>query len=115
MTKVGAEALTALAASVLYNHRTRVVRLTAQRRLPAMFPEQEFADAGGFMAYGPSVPDSFRHAAVYVDLILNGAKPGDRSVERPTKLELVMNLKTAHALGLTIPPTLLLQADEVSR
>jgi putative ABC transport system substrate-binding protein len=113
MTTAGAEALITLADAVLWNHRTRVVALTTQRRLPAMFPEREFADAGGFMAYGPSVPDSFRRAAVYVDRILKGAKPGDLPVEQPTHFDFVINLKTAQALGLTIPPTLLFQATEV--
>jgi len=113
MTRAGAEALITLADPVLWNHRTRVVELTAQRRLPAMFPEREFADAGGFMAYGPSVPDSFRRAAVYVDRILKGAKPGDLPVEQPTQIDLVINLKTAKALGITMPPTLLMRADEV--
>jgi ABC-type uncharacterized transport system substrate-binding protein len=113
MTTAGAEALITLADAVLWNHRPRVVALTTQRRLPAMFPEREFADAGGFMAYGPSVPDSFRRAAVYVDRILKGAKPGDLPVEQPTSFDFVINLKTAQALGLTIPSTLLFQATEV--
>jgi putative tryptophan/tyrosine transport system substrate-binding protein len=113
MTTEGAEALITLADAVLWNHRTRVVALTAQHRLPAMFPEREFADAGGFMAYGPSVPDSFRRAAVYVDRILKGAKPGDLPVEQPTQFDLVINLKTAQALGITIPPDLLMLADKV--
>ena len=113
MTRAGAEALITLADAVLWNHRTRVVELTAQHRLPAMFPEREFADAGGFMAYGPSVPDSFRRAAVFVDRILKGAKPGDLPVEQPTQFNLVINLKTAKALGITMPPTLLMRADAV--
>jgi ABC-type uncharacterized transport system substrate-binding protein len=113
MTRAGAEALITLADAVLWNHRTRVVELTAQHRLPAMFPEREFADAGGFMAYGPSVPDSFRRAAVYVDRILKGAKPGALPVEQPTQFDLVINLKTAKALGITMPPTLLMRADAV--
>ena len=113
MTTAGAEALITLADAVLWNHRTRVVELTAQHRLPAMFPEREFADAGGFMAYGPSVPESFRRAAGYVDRILKGAKPGDLPVEQPTHFDLVINLKTAQALGLTIPPSILFQANEV--
>ena len=73
----------------------------------------EFADAGGFMAYGPSVPESFRRAAGYVDRILKGAKPAELSVEQPTQFDLVINLKTAQALGITIPPSLLFQATEV--
>ena len=112
-TTAGAEALITLADAVLWNHRARVVALTAQHRLRAMFPEREFADAGGFMAYGPSVPASFHRAATYVDKLLKGAKPADLPVEQPTKFELIINLKTAKALGITIPPSLLVFADEV--
>jgi putative ABC transport system substrate-binding protein len=115
MTTARAEALITLADAVLWNHRARVVALTTQHRLPAMFPEREFADAGGFMAYGPSVPESFRRAASYVDRILKGAKPEELPVEQPTQFDLVINLKTAKALGLTIPPLLLFQATEVIR
>ncbi len=78
-----------------------------------MFPEEEFVEAGGLMAYGPQVPDNFRRAAVYVDKILRGAKPADLPVEESTKYKLAINLKTAKALGLTIPPSLLGRADEV--
>ena len=95
--------------------RTQIVDLAAHRRLPVIFEVREFAEAGGLMAYGPSLPDLWRRAAYYVDRILKGAKPADLPVERPTKFELVINLKTAQALGLTIPPTLLFQADEVIR
>jgi putative ABC transport system substrate-binding protein len=115
MTTAGAEALLTLADAVLWNHRTRVVALTAQSRLPAIFPEREFADAGGFMAYGPSVPESFRRAATYVDRILKGAKPEELPVEQPTQFDFVINLKTAQALSLTMPPPLLFQATEVIR
>ena len=113
MTREGAEACITLADAVLWNHRTRVVALAAQHRLPTMFPEREFADAGGLIAYGPSVPDSFRRAAVYVDRILKGTKPADLPVEQPSKFELLINLKTAKALDLTIPPSILFQADKV--
>jgi putative ABC transport system substrate-binding protein len=98
---------------VFWNHRTRVVALAAQHRLPAVFDAREFAEAGGLMTYGPSVPDSYRRAAVYVDKILKGTKPADLPVEQPVKFELVINLKTAKALGMTMPPSLLLLADEV--
>jgi putative ABC transport system substrate-binding protein len=113
MTREGVEALITLADAVLWNHRTRVVALAGQHHLPAMFDAREFADAGGLMAYGPHVPDSYRRAAVYVDKILKGAQPADLPVERPVKFELVINLKTAKALGITIPPHLLVLADEV--
>ena len=94
-------------------HRDQVVRLAAQTRLPATYGFPEFARAGGFIAYGPSVADQARRAAAYVDKILKGAKPADLPVEQPTKFELVINLKTAKALGLTIPPSLLGRADEI--
>ena len=82
-------------------------------KLPAVYAEREFADAGGLMAYAPNGSANFRRAATYVDKILKGAKPGDLPIEQPTRLEFVINLKTAKALGLTIPQSLLLRADEV--
>jgi len=108
-----ADALITLPDAMLWNQRLQVVGLAAQHRLPALFPEREFVDAGGLLSYGPSVPASFHRAATYVDKILKGTKPADLPVEQPIKFELVINLKTAKALGLTIPPTLLFQADEV--
>ena len=98
---------------LLFRHRARILELVAQSRLPTMYSLREYVDAGGLMAYGNSLPDMFRRAATYVDKILKGAKPADLPVEQPMKFELVINLKTAKALGLTMPPTLLFQADEV--
>ena len=113
MDKGRADAITVLADATFVSQRPRLVALTLEHRLPAIFAEREFAEAGGLMAYGPSTQGSFRRAAAYVDKILKGAKPADLPVELPTKFELVINLKTAKALGLTIPQSLLLRADEV--
>src|SRR6266536_3468618 len=113
MTRARAGALTVLASNMFFGERRRLVALAAKTRLPAVYTLREFVDAGGLMAYGPNAADLFRRAAVYVDKILKGAKPGDLPVEQPTKLELVINLKTAKALGLTIPPSVLARADEV--
>jgi len=91
----------------------RILELGVQHRLPAMYDVRSFVAAGGLVSYGPSLSEMFRRAAFYVDRILKGTKPGDLPIEQPTKLELVINLKTAKALGLTIPPSLLSRADEV--
>ena len=90
-----------------------VARYAQQSRLPSIHGARQYVDAGGLMSYGPNTSDLFRRAATYVDKILKGAKPADLPVEQPTKFELVINLRTAKALGLTIPPSLLLRADEV--
>ena len=113
MTRERAGALFVLGDGMFLLHRTRVAELAAKRRLPAMYPAREFVDAGGLMVYGPSLRDNFRRAATYVDRILKGAKPGDLPVEQPTKFELIINLKTATALGLTIPQSLLGRADQI--
>jgi putative ABC transport system substrate-binding protein len=95
------------------SHQNKLVRFAASKRLPAIYFVEDFADAGGLMSYGPSIVDTYRRAAVYVDKILKGAKPGDLPVEQPTKFELVVNLETAKALGLGIPQSILLRADRV--
>jgi putative ABC transport system substrate-binding protein len=112
-TQGNAQALIALDDALTIAHRPRIVGLAATSRLPAMYGLREFPDDGGLISYGPSFADLFRRAATYVDKILKGAKPADLPVEQPTKFELVINRKTANALGLTVPTTLLAQADEV--
>ncbi len=113
ITRARAGALTVLASNMILGERRRLANLAAKNRLAAVYPLREFVDAGGLMAYGPDLVDVFRRAATYVDKILKGAKPADLPVEQPTRFELVINLKTAKALGLQIPPTLLTRADEV--
>jgi len=113
MTRARAGALTVLPSNMFISERRRLVDLATKNRLPAVYPWREFVDAGGLMSYGLNVADLFRRAATYVDKILKGAKPADLPIEQPTKFELVINLKTAKALGLTIPHSLLLRADQV--
>jgi putative ABC transport system substrate-binding protein len=116
MTRAGVGALIVLEDTPLLGQlRGRTVDLAAMHRLPAMYSWKQVVAAGGLMSYGPSMPDMERRAATYVDKILKGAKPADLPVEQPTSFELVINLKTAEALGLTIPPALLFQATEVLR
>ena len=107
------DGLLTTADAYLWSLRDRVVAISARHRLPAVYPEVEFVEAGGLMAYGPNVPDNFRRAAGYVDKVLKGVKPGDLPIEQPAKFDFAINLKAAKALGLTIPPSLLLRADQV--
>ena len=112
-TKGRADALITLASVVLTDHRTQIVNLAVKSRLPAMYYDQRFVEAGGLMSYATSFTELSRRAAIYVDKILKGAKPADIPVEQPTKFELVINLKAAKQIGLTIPPSVLARADRV--
>jgi ABC-type uncharacterized transport system substrate-binding protein len=107
------DALAVLADRFLLAHRKRIVEFAAANLLPSMYPYRQYVDAGGLLSYAPSNIELFRGAATYVDRILKGAKPSDLPVQEPTKFELVVNLKTAKALGLTVPLTLLARADDV--
>jgi putative tryptophan/tyrosine transport system substrate-binding protein len=109
----GASAVIQLDDVLFTSHRKQIVDLAVAHSLPTMYGFREFVDAGGLMAYGPDLPDLYRRAATYVDRIIKGANPGELPIEQPTKFELVINLKTAKTLGLRIPPSLLLRADEV--
>jgi ABC-type uncharacterized transport system substrate-binding protein len=109
----GTEALVVLPDAMFWYERARIVALAVKYRMPAVYPEREYADDGGLLAYSQNVSDQFRGAAGYVGKILKGAKPGDLPIEQPTTFELVVNLKTAKALGLTVPPSILARADEV--
>jgi putative ABC transport system substrate-binding protein len=113
MTRARADALTVLGSAMFNNERRRLVDLAAKNRLPAVYSGRASVDAGGLMSYGPNIADLWRRAATYVDKILKGAKPADLPVEQPTKFELIINLKTAKGLDITIPKSLLGRADEV--
>jgi putative ABC transport system substrate-binding protein len=108
-----ADALLAFDDALTAGHRARLVAVAAKYRLPTMYGFREFPEAGGLLSYGPNLLDQYRRTATYVDRILRGTRPSDLPVEQPTKFELVINLKTAKALGLTIPPSLLGRADEI--
>ena len=112
-TRERAEAIQVYADQLTFVHRARIAELAAKSRLPAIYLFREHVEAGGLMSYGPSLHDLFRRAGGYVDKILKGAKPADLPVQQPTKFDLVINLKTAKALGLTIPQSVLIRADEV--
>jgi putative tryptophan/tyrosine transport system substrate-binding protein len=115
MTSAHAGALLVLADNIFFKHRRRLAELAAMSHLPTMYQGREHVEAGGLISYAASVSDVWRHGATYVDKILKGAKPAGLPVEQPTQFELVINLKTAQALGITMPPSLLLWADEVIR
>jgi putative ABC transport system substrate-binding protein len=108
-----ADAVLVLTSAVLNSQRTQIADLAAKNRLPAVYGQPESMDAGGLMFYGASITEMFRRTATYVDKILKGAKPGDLPVEQPTKFELVINLKAAKQIGLTIPQSVLFRADKV--
>jgi putative ABC transport system substrate-binding protein len=108
-----AEGVLGQSSAVLLSRRKQVAELAVKHQLPVIYAREEFVEVGGLMHYAPSTSDLSRRAATYVDKILKGAKPSDLPVEQPTKFELVINLKTAKALGLTIPPALLARADEI--
>jgi putative ABC transport system substrate-binding protein len=112
-SKGRAQVVLTLNSAILGSQRAQIAELAVKNRLPVMYHQSEFVKAGGLMCYGVNLPDLSRRAATYVDRILKGAKPGDLPIEQPTKFELVINLKTAKALGLTIPPSLLQRADQV--
>jgi putative ABC transport system substrate-binding protein len=109
----GAQAIITLADPVINTYESRILDFAAKNRLPAMYAVPEFVEAGGLMSYAPSYIDQHRRAAIYVDKILKGAKPADLPVEQPRKFELIINLKTAKQIGLTIPPSVLYRADKV--
>ena len=113
MTRERAGALLTLSDAIFDNQQRQILELAAKRRLPAIFGNRQYAEAGGLMAYGPDFLALERRAATYIDKILKGAKPAELPVEQPTKFELVINLKTAKALGLTIPPSVLGRADQI--
>jgi putative ABC transport system substrate-binding protein len=113
MVREKADALTVLTQNIFFRNRTRIVELAAQSRIPTMYPRSGYAEAGGLISYGPDRQASQQRAAYFVDRILRGAKPAELPVERPTKFELVINLKTANTLGLTIASKVLMWADRV--
>jgi putative ABC transport system substrate-binding protein len=114
-SKGHADAVLVLGGPVATSQRGHIAELAVKSRLPAIYPQSDYMDAGGLMFYGPSISDLFRRAATYVDKILKGAKPADLPVEQPTKFELIINLKAAKQIGLTIPPNVLARADKVIR
>ena len=115
VSRAHAQALYIIEDPLFFTHRRTLLKLASKARLPIMYAYRAFADEGGLISYGTSLSDLVRRSAGYVDKILKGAKPGDLPIEQPTRFELVVNLKTAKALGLAIPQSVLLQADEAIR
>jgi putative ABC transport system substrate-binding protein len=113
MKRDAVQAVVVQVSPLTFQHRGEIISALLRDRLPAMYDGRDFVDAGGLVTYGPDVRESYRRAAAYVDRIFKGANPGDLAIEQPTKFELVINLKTANALGLTVPQALLLRADDV--
>jgi putative ABC transport system substrate-binding protein len=107
------DAILVISSGMFWNERVQIVTAVAKHQIPAIYPEPEYAHDGGLIAYGPDVSENFRGAAIYVDKILKGARPGDLPIVQPTKFPFILNLKTAKALGLTFPPSLLARADEI--
>jgi putative ABC transport system substrate-binding protein len=113
MRREHTDALVLVADPILFSEKQLIIQLAARHRLPAVYETRLFPEAGGLLSYGPLSQERFRRMAVYVDRILRGARPGELPVEQPTTFELVINLKTAQALGLTIPPSVLARADQI--
>jgi putative ABC transport system substrate-binding protein len=109
------EAMLAIGDAMFWNHRAQITALALEHHLPGVFPEQDYAEEGGLMAYGPNPSESIRRAATYVDKVLKGAHPGDLPIGQPATFELVISLKAAQALGVSLPPSLLFRANEVIR
>jgi putative ABC transport system substrate-binding protein len=107
------DALMTTADVLIHSYHARIVQFAVKSRLPSMFPDKEYVIAGGLMFYGGSISDMYRRAGVYIDRILKGAKPADLPVEQPTKFDMIVNLRTARTLGVTIPHSILLRADRL--
>jgi putative ABC transport system substrate-binding protein len=113
MTRERIDAVVVINGPLVYAERKRIIELALKHKLPAIYGSAEYADVGGLLAYGPSYPDLYRRAAIYVDKILKGANPGDLPIEQPTTFELVINANTARALGVVIPPSMLARANRI--